>query len=469
MSIGKNEIEELEKCAASAEYFIFNYCRTLHKQRGIMLLPDWEYLVMMVYLFTKTDRLFLLKSRQMILTWSALAYCLWESIFDKSGDILFLSKRQQESFELISRLKIIYGQLPYWMKPSIGEDNKSIFSFPEINSRFISLPNSPHAARMYSPHRIVWDEMAFTPNDEEIFAAITPLIKDGTKFLGITTSDGPLNQFADSYNDCVEITDENLNDIDLADKGINFRYFLHYTKHPERDAEWISNAKVGVIEAIWNREMEGDLSIGGKRVYPNFCEDNLIEKFDYKGKRLFRSMDFGFHTPVVQWLCVTDNMKVIMFHEWIGEDKTIEQMALAIKENDEILGLKESDFEMNYGDPAGESVTDEGISAVQKLQRQIIGFKFMSRKSNIEPGVDLVQSKIRDANDVVNFYLTKNCVRTISDMKAYGKGKNSNLPIKDNKTDHTNDSVRYFFIGLFGLKNPSPLGLVGAKVAGVRL
>lgn len=467
--IDKEKIIEIEKCAASAEYFIFNYCRTLHKERGIMLLPEWDYLLMMAYLFGQTDRLFLLKSRQMTLTWLALAYNLWVALFKKSGDIIFLSKRQDESFELISRLKIIYGQLPDWMKPTVGEDNKKILSFPKINSRFISLPNSPHAVRMYSPHSIVWDEMAFTPNDEEIWAAITPLIKDGTKFIGITTSAGPLNQFASSYNDCTEITDENYKEINFSDKGINFRYFLHYSKHPEKDLEWINNAKVGVSESIWGREMEGDLSIGGKRVYPNFCEDNLIEKFDYKGKRLFRSMDFGFHTPVVQWFCVTDNMKVVMFHEWIGEDKTIEQMAMAIKENDEILGLKESDFEMNYGDPAGESVTDEGISAVQKLRLQIRGFKFTSRKSNIEPGVDLVQSKIRDANDIVNFYLVKKCVRTISDMKAYGKGKNSNLPIKDNKTDHTNDSVRYFFIGLFGLKNSSPLGLIGAKVVGVKL
>lgn len=455
---------ELVRCSRDPWYFIFNYVYTLHKTAGTQPYPKFDYLRDLVDDFNKDRLILILKSRQMIITWTAVSFALWEALF-KPGDVLFISKRETEAIELISRTKFIYDHLPVWLRPKMTCDNKKEINFGLINSRIFSVPNSPNAVRTYSPRRVIWDEMPHTAFDDEIWESIIPVIDEDGAFAGIGTPNGPFTTHAklwlDKINEMSKIS-------------------IHWKAHPEKTDEWMKEQKKLYSEEAWAREMELDISSGTELIYTDFSNKNIKSiTGDYKAFRLFRALDFGFHTPVCLWGYITPELHLHIFHEWYGEDNTVEEQAIAIKDIDSFLGLSETSFEMSYGDPAGEAVTDEGISAVEKIQRVIEGFKFSSRKSNIMPGIDMVRTKIKDANGNRTFSVygemdargnvTKGCKRLIRDIQSYRKSKNSEMPVKDDTCDHGNDASRYLIIGIFGLSNEiDPYSVITPKVIGLK-
>ncbi len=458
--------DELLKVSESAWYFAVNYAKTLHKTMGVQPFPAWNFLK--IKIFDELDnnhRILLLKSRQMYVTWSVVIYHLWEAIYKGPGDILYISKREKDAFELIERTKFVYNSLPSWLKPKMTKDSMETISFGKLNSRIFSVPNNPNAVRTYAPRKIIWDEMPHTPYDNEIWDSVLPVIEEDGSFIGIGTPNGVNTKHAELF----------LNSTN------NFKKVkLHYSEHPEKGEEWVRAIKPDYSEESWKREQELDLTSGTRLIYERFSNDNIIGTFpDYfESCRKFRSVDFGFHTPVCHWYIITEDMKIIAIAEWYGEDNTIEELGQAINRIDKELGITEEDIEMTYGDPAGNAITDEGYTAVEKLQKEIYGFKFNSRKSNILPGIDQVRTRIRNAAGVCNLLVYKTgdphfdskndggCPRVISDFRHYKRSEKSDMPVKDNISDHGMDTVRYFVIGIFGIGELSKYSYLPAKVSG---
>jgi len=450
----EKKVQELVLCSRDPWYYMTDYVKTLHKVAGAQPFPQYEYLKDLA-MNLMTERLILiLKSRQMVITWTAVSFALWEVIFRGAGDVLFISKREIEAHELISRAKFIYRNLPVWMRPELTSDNKSTLEFGNINSRIFSVPNSANAVRTYSPRRIIWDEMPHAPFDEEIWEAVVPVIEKDGSFVGLGTPNGPFTKHAELW---------------LDKKNEMKKISVHYSLNPTKDTEWLKSKSL-LSEEAWAREQELDITSGTELIYTTFSEKNVCNEIEnYKKLRIFRFMDFGFHTPVVLWGYLKCNMELVIFHEWYGEDNTIGEMAEAIMDVDELLGLTEDDIEMSYGDPAGESITDEGLNAAEKIRLIIYGFKFSSRKSNIMPGIDVVRTKIQNAEGVQSLKVYGKCKRLISDVRSYRKAKNSELPVKDNVVDHGCDSLRYGIIGIFGLFTEiTAQSILMPKVAGLR-
>ncbi len=470
--VKENEITEITEskiamefltCSRDPWHFISNYVYTLHKTMGTQPFPKFEYLKNLVNDFSSDRLILILKSRQMLATWTAVAYAIWEAIF-KPGDILFISKRETEAIELISRAKFIYRNLPFWLQPKMTCDNRKEINFGKIDSRIFSVPNSPDAVRTYSPRKIYWDEMPHTAFDVEIWESIAPVIDKDGAFVGIGTPNDPFTVHAVLWGD-------NANDMR--------KIKIHWTQHPEKNLEWQKEQKKLYSDEAWQREQELDISSRTELIYTNFSSENVKSDIgDYKAFRLFRALDFGYHTPVCLWGYITPELHLHIFHEWYGEDNTVEELALAIKDVDESLGINESIIEMSYGDPQGEAVTDEGISAIDKIKRVIPDFKFSSRKSNIMPGIDMVRTKVKDARGRRAFTvygeidvrgnIFKGCKRLIRDVQRYRKSKNSEMPIKDGICDHGNDALRYLIIGIFGLSDEiNPYSVLSPKVVGL--
>jgi len=108
----KTEFFELRKCYKDPWYFLTKYVTTIERSTGPKQFPDHEYLKNLIYKFESSPRLVILKSRQMMVTWTAVAYSLWEAIFRGNTEILFLSKREDDAKEAIKRAKFILEKLP---------------------------------------------------------------------------------------------------------------------------------------------------------------------------------------------------------------------------------------------------------------------------------------------------------------------------------------------------------------------
>ena len=58
----------------------------------------------------------MLKARQLGMSWLTLTYALWMMLFHPAPNIMLMSKRDDESIELLTRLIQMYEYLPDWMK-----------------------------------------------------------------------------------------------------------------------------------------------------------------------------------------------------------------------------------------------------------------------------------------------------------------------------------------------------------------
>lgn len=448
----KEHFIELIKCRENPYVFFCKYLYTVERKKGKMKFPEYPYLKKLVDVLKKERLVVILKSRQMLISWTVTAFVVWDMLFNRNSDNLFISKRKDEAIELLRRAKYIFDNLPEWMKPEIGVNTKSVFELKEKNSRIISLPATPDIGRTYSPNRVFADEMAFIPHDREIFSSLQPALDGGGAFIGVSTSNGPNTKHAELL-------------LGVPENGWK-RIDIHYALNPEKNETWKKEAKKGISEEDWKREQEMDLYSCGNLVYEIFNEsDHIIYYSICETMRTFRGIDFGYHTPVVLWGQLTSDDKLIIFDEWVGDNNTTEEMIEAIKMIDKKHGIDEENVEMTYCDPAGSAKNDEGISPVEKLKEA--GIKVNFRSSGVLAGVNLVREKLRSADGRISLLVSKNCERLISDFRGYRKKEKSDEPKKDGITDHTMDALRYMVINIFQKRKIDPAFLLKPKVSGI--
>ena len=327
-----HQFKQLLKCRFDPWYFLRRFVITHDRERGEQPYPGFAYLRELVRTLQREQRIVILKSRQMMVTWTAVAFSLWELIFRGDAEIMFISKREDDAREAVRRMKFILARLPAFMCPALGENTRLVLEFPHRNARFMALPTHPHIGRTYSPTRIFWDEMASTPFAEEIFAALQPGLDGGGSFTGISTSQGPNTKHAELY-------------MNAEHMGFT-RVALHYSRHPEKDERWQMHARRGMSDRQWEIEQEMSLTLGGNRVYTSFQKQtHVVAGFTREsGAQLYRAIDFGYHTPVVLWAHVAGGT-VTFFREWIGEDETVSDMAAAIVDTDRLTGIGEDDVD----------------------------------------------------------------------------------------------------------------------------
>ena len=457
--IGPNDLYRAIKCRLDPWYFLLRFVRTLDRELGERAFPDFPYLQELVKHFQNDQRLVILKSRQMLVTWTVVAFALWEAVFRGNADILFISKREDDAREAIRRIRFIYDHLPEYLKPKTGENTKYVLEFPGRQSRLMALPTHPTIGRTYSPTRIIWDEMASTPNDDDIFASLQPSLDGGGYFVGISTSQGPLTKHSELYMN--------------ADAMGFSRLSLHYSVHPYKDNEWRKLAQRGMSDEKWQMEQEMSLSLGGNRVYAAFQKQThvLPECDPDHALAMYRTIDFGYHTPVVLWAQL-NRRKLTVLREWIGEDETISDMVRAIIDIDLDLGLTEDDFVWTYCDPAGAAQTDQGISSLERLKTEYferVGkeLKVRYRKSSVMAGIDLVREKLRNAAGDISLMFCTCCPRTIADLGRYVKKRESEEPKKDGLAEHTMDALRYMIVNLFQEPKKASSGMLQPRVVGL--
>ncbi|MFC1554635.1 hypothetical protein ACFL7D_08380 [candidate division KSB1 bacterium] len=451
------DLKQILKCSQDPIYFMRNFVKTQHREKGKTSFPDYQYLNDLINVLINESRVVVLKSRQMMITWTAVAFSLWEAIFLGNKDIMFISKREDDAKEAIHRLNYILDNLPDFMIPRTGENSKYVVEFPGLRSRLMALPTTPNIGRTYSPTRIIWDEMASTPNDEDVFTALQPSLDGGGYFVGISTSQGSMTKHAELF----------LNAESYGFKKLS----IHYSLHPEKDENWKKLACRGMSDERWKMEQEMSLELGGKRIYSSFQKQtHVIDNIDPDTPgRYYRTIDFGYHTPVVLWAKMVNN-KIVIFKEWIGKDSTISDITKATIGTDEILGLTEDDFERTFCDPAGAAQTDRGISSVDRLKQEYleqtgIELKITYRNSSVMAGIDLVREKLRNASGEISLFVSSSCLRTVSDFCRYIKKAGSNEPKKDGLAEHTMDAVRYLMVNLYQKNKKTGKGLLRPKIS----
>ena len=412
--------------------------------------PDYGFARELVAELCRHRILLVAKSRQMLATWTVCGFLLHRALNDPPGVQLWLSKGARDTKELVKRLGIMVRHLPKEAREGVTVLRTEV-SFPG-GTRILSLPATEFAARMHSPSVVFWDEMAFTPGSEGIWAAVKPAVDSGGSFIGVSTPNGTDNAFYRLY----------------SDPATGFGAIkLHYKQHPERDEAWEAEARRGLSEARWRQEYEVDFEVLADRVYDEFEPNRhvLQEPFIWRrdAGRTFRGIDFGYRRPYVVWAQQSPDGNLVIFAEWEGDDATVDRMAAAIREVDDRWGIREEDVTWSGCDPAGAARSDRGISPVERLKQ--LGFKLIFRPSEIMTGVELMKSLLKDATGEMRLRFAGGVERTLYHLRHYRWEEGTEHPLKDGEHDHAMDALRYLIVNLWGQKPVSP---AGARVVGVK-
>ena len=149
-----------------------------------------------VYLKYVTERMIeesllaLVKHRRMVITWGGVcSISTWDAMFHEATDIGIISKKEEDSDDLVKRCKFQLENLPKskLLKIPKWDYKYTELRFPEIDSRIKGIAMGADQARQYTFSRVFIDEAAFQSKCRETFVGLKPTLEGGGKLCMVST------------------------------------------------------------------------------------------------------------------------------------------------------------------------------------------------------------------------------------------------------------------------------------------
>jgi hypothetical protein len=240
-SYTEEEMIEIAKCARDPEYFIENYIKIVHPDRGLVLMKLYDPQRKIVQTYHKEQKVVVLASRQTGKTTTTAGYFCWYMLFYNPIDpetgkrnpkapknIAILAHKAAAAKEVLERFKTAYENLPRFLQRGVQAWNKS-YVLLENGSRIIAAATTGAAIRGMTINLLYLDEFAFVHQNiaEEFFTSVYPTISAGLNSkLFITSTPKGFNYFYKIWND--------------AETGENdfVPVEMHWSEIPGRDETW---------------------------------------------------------------------------------------------------------------------------------------------------------------------------------------------------------------------------------------
>lgn len=388
------------RCKSEPWFFVANATWTLDQVSANSIKPfpaDKEYLELLTLLWQKHDFIALPKSRRMVCSWLMITLYLHDTMFNTGRFNAFVSKKEENAGELVSRAEFIYKYIPEWripreLLPKIrsGQMTKKppVLEFEEIHSKIQGFPQGADQLRQFTLSGILGDECAFWEEAESFYSASKPTLDGGGRMTLISSRYHGF--FKKIVFDRISDKDYNFPEVPPAEvkfpmQGIKFwknpgNKFsvidLGYKADPEkRSKEWEDAVRASL--PAWQFEMEYGESWSahvGKKVFPDFRKGFHSTKETIRpepGLPLLCGIDFGLTPAVI--LCQLIGTQLRVFKEFIEQDGSIRKLGptvlawLRINYPD---FLREGMF-FTFVDPAGNqrSQVDE-TTCIRELHKQ---------------------------------------------------------------------------------------------------
>lgn len=197
----------------------------------------WPHLIDFYKQLQAHKLIYLVKAKQIGISWALAILALWE-IYTKEGwVVLEISKGEKEAQELLEKSKIVYNNLPEWMRVWTLEPNSTErFGFKELGSEIVALPSTITAGIGRTAGRVIHDEADFHELFEVNLSHTKATVADspGRKLVSVSTVD---TTKTDSY---FTTQFKYGNNSGYPEAGQNGFESLFYGVHsrPDRDEAW---------------------------------------------------------------------------------------------------------------------------------------------------------------------------------------------------------------------------------------
>lgn len=172
--------------------FIFKFAKTMDqndRENPVKLFPDKEYLHEIIRVFMSEKLILVEKSRRMMITWLFMGLFLWDTMYHPAVNTFFVSKKEDDADDLVSRAYSIYNQLPDFLKVPVRK-KYCLLEFPDLSSKIMGVSQDSDALRQQTASNILSDELAFQPYGRESIQAAKPTLEGGGRFVGVSSING---------------------------------------------------------------------------------------------------------------------------------------------------------------------------------------------------------------------------------------------------------------------------------------
>ena len=192
----KDLVKEIVKCGKDPVYFIDNYCKIAHPQRGQIAFKTWDFQQELLHKFNDYRNNVILKSRQMGISTISAAYVSWMMLFHRDKNILVIATKFSTAANLVKKVKAMIKMLPPWFDQlaQIAIDNRSSFVLNN-GSEIKASSTSADAGRSEALSLLVIDEAAHIDGFDDLWTALQPTMAAGGRCIALSSPNGVGNWF----------------------------------------------------------------------------------------------------------------------------------------------------------------------------------------------------------------------------------------------------------------------------------
>jgi hypothetical protein len=171
---------------------VFTINQVSQDVKAIQPYPGYlEYLRFFAALFQKEPLLCVPKSRRMFCSWNFISLYMHDTIFREGRFNGFISKKEEDADELVSRGEFIFEHIEEWRIPKAllpsAKKTAGLLEFSEINSKVQGFPMGANQLRQFTLSGILGDETAFWPEAQSFYSASKPTIDGGGRMTLISS------------------------------------------------------------------------------------------------------------------------------------------------------------------------------------------------------------------------------------------------------------------------------------------
>jgi hypothetical protein len=244
---------EYVKCAKDPVYFMKKYCLIQHPTKGKIPFKLFPYQEELTNDIQENDRVVILKSRQLGISTLSAGYSLWMMLFHTDKNILVVAIDQNTSKNLVTKVNVMFENLPSWLKMRTTEKNKLSLRLAN-GSQIKAVASSGTSGRSEALSLVIIDEAAFVDNAEELWASLQQTLSTGGKGVILSTPNGTGNFFHKIWV--------------ASEEGRNQFHTkrLPWQVHPDRTQEWRDRQDTELGLRLAAQECDCDFSTSGNTV-----------------------------------------------------------------------------------------------------------------------------------------------------------------------------------------------------------
>lgn len=193
------EIEEFKRCMNDVLYFAEKYCKLMTPE-GIQNISLRDYQKRYLQHLEK-HRLSIFKScRQSGKTTTSAIFLLNYALFNTDKNTLVLGNKRKTAVEILDKIKKIYLELPYFLKPGIYKWNEAEIVF-DNGCRVMAEATTINSGISFTFHCVLADEFAHVPPNilDKFYNNLFPTVTAGKARFIITSTPLDFNLFYRLY------------------------------------------------------------------------------------------------------------------------------------------------------------------------------------------------------------------------------------------------------------------------------